>query len=78
MRRDPHALWCSALFGLLPFDDVGARCDMRVDDDVLGPHRTFLTARWGGSCEEEGEDGHARRRGGRVVAGKGGKWRIVG
>ena len=79
MRRDPHALWCSALFGLLPFDDRGARCDMCVDDDVLGPYRTFLTARWGEGREEEGEEGQERRRGGRVVAGKGaGKWRIVG
>jgi hypothetical protein len=49
MKRDPHGMWCMALLGLL-YAEIGTErnsysVDMRRDDDVEGPFKTFLVAR---------------------------------
>jgi hypothetical protein len=47
MKVPSYQLWCTMLYGLLPLGEMGAHCNMCVDDEhMLSPHATFMTACW--------------------------------
>ena len=58
LKREPHGVWCMALHGLLPWRDRETfAVDVRVDDDVEGPFKTFLLARRKKHTREPAKDG---------------------